>query len=64
MSVGDKISNAAEKAAGAAKETVGKATGDRETQAEGAAQKKQAEMKQAGEKTKDAAKDLRDGFTG
>ncbi len=35
MSVGDKISNAAEKAAGAAKETVGKATGDRETQAEG-----------------------------
>lgn len=58
MSVGDKISNAAEKAAGAAKETVGKATGDRETQAEGAAQKKKAEIKQAGEKTKDAARDI------
>lgn len=63
MSVGDKISNAAEKAVGAAKETLGKATGDRETQAEGVAQKNQAEMKQAGEKTKDAAKDVRDGFT-
>ena len=63
MSVGDKISNAAEKAVGVAKETVGKATGDRETQAEGVAQKNKAEAKQAGEKTKDAAKDVRDGFT-
>ncbi|TLP96211.1 CsbD family protein [Nesterenkonia salmonea] len=60
MSAADKISNAAEKAAGAGKETVGKVTGDKETQAEGMMQKKKAEAKQAGEKTKDAAKDITD----
>lgn len=58
MSAADKFSNAAEKAAGAAKEALGKATGNEETQAEGVAQKNKAEAKQAGEKTKDAAKDM------
>jgi uncharacterized protein YjbJ (UPF0337 family) len=53
MSATDKAKNAAQKATGAAKETVGKATDNEDLQAEGTAQKKGADIKQAGEKVKD-----------
>jgi uncharacterized protein YjbJ (UPF0337 family) len=57
MSAGDKIKNAAEAAKGKAKEKVGDATDDRDLQAEGQAEKTKADLKQAGEKAKDAFKD-------
>ena len=57
MSAGDKVKNAAEAAKGKAKETVGDATDDRDLQAEGQAEKTKADLKQAGEKAKDAFKD-------
>ncbi|XKH52078.1 CsbD family protein [Citricoccus nitrophenolicus] len=62
MGLGDKIGNAKDKAVGAAKEKLGDATDDRDLQAEGQGQKTSGHAKQAGEKTKDAAKDVRDGL--
>lgn len=57
MSMGDKIKNAAEDAAGKAKEGTGKVTGNEELEAEGHADQAKASTKQAGENVKDAAKD-------
>ncbi|MET7280980.1 CsbD family protein [Kribbella sp. NPDC005582] len=57
MSVGDKLKNAAESAKGKMKEKTGDATDDRDLQAEGQAEKTKADLKQAGEKAKDAFKD-------
>jgi uncharacterized protein YjbJ (UPF0337 family) len=57
MGLDDKIKNAAEEAAGKVKEKTGEATGDRDLQAEGAGEQASANVKQAGEKVKDAAKD-------
>ena len=57
MGVGDKMKNAAEAAKGKAKEKTGDATDDRDLQAEGQAEKTEADLKQAGEKVKDAFKD-------
>ncbi len=57
MGLDDKIKNMAEKAKGEAKERVGDATGDESLQAEGARDKTSADLKQAGEKVKDAVKD-------
>ncbi len=54
MGIGDKISNAAEDLGGKAKEAVGKVTGDRDTEAEGKTDQSKADLKQAGEKVKDA----------
>lgn len=54
MGIGDKISNAAEDMAGKAKEATGKATGDRDMEAEGQVDQSKADLKQAGEKVKDA----------
>lgn len=56
MGLGDKIGNAAEKAGGKGKEAAGKATGDKNLQAEGQADQTKADLKQAGEKVKDAFK--------
>ncbi len=56
MGLGDKIENAAEKAGGKGKEAVGKATGDKSLQAEGQADQTKGDLKQAGEKVKDAFK--------
>ncbi|GIJ43205.1 CsbD family protein [Virgisporangium aliadipatigenens] len=56
MGTDDKIDNAAEKAAGKVKEGVGDATDDRDLQAEGKADQSKADLKQAGEKIKDAFK--------
>ncbi|ASE11539.1 uncharacterized protein YjbJ (UPF0337 family) [Kocuria rhizophila] len=62
MGLGDKISNAAEKATGAAKEKVGDATDNRDLQAEGAADKMSGGAKQSVENVKDAGKNLKDGL--
>jgi len=53
----DKLKNAAESAKGKLKEKAGDATDDRDLQAEGQAEKTKADLKQAGEKVKDAFKD-------
>lgn len=56
MGLDDKISNAAEDLGGKAKETAGKATGDRDLEAEGKGDQIASDVKQAGEKIKDAFK--------
>ncbi len=56
MSAVDKAKNAAQDAAGKAKETVGKATGDHSTEAEGKTDQSKADLKNAGEKVKDTFK--------
>jgi uncharacterized protein YjbJ (UPF0337 family) len=53
----DKLENAAEAAKGKVKEATGDATDNRDLQAEGQAEKSKADLKQAGEKVKDAFKD-------
>ncbi|HEY0618161.1 MAG TPA: CsbD family protein [Kribbella sp.] len=57
MGIGDKLKNAAEEAKGKAKEKTGDATDNRDLQAEGQGEKSVADLKQAGEKAKDAFKD-------
>jgi uncharacterized protein YjbJ (UPF0337 family) len=56
MGLDDKIENAAEKLGGKGKEAAGKATGDESLQAEGKADQAKSDLKQAGEKVKDAFK--------
>ena len=53
----EKAKNAAEAAKGKVKEMTGDATDNRDLQAEGRAEKAKADVKQAGEKVKDALKD-------
>jgi uncharacterized protein YjbJ (UPF0337 family) len=50
----NKTRNAAQKAKGQVKEAAGRATGDERLEAEGRADKTKANLKQAGEKVKDA----------
>jgi len=56
MGTDDKIQNKADELKGAAKERVGGATGNESKQAEGKLEKGKADLKQAGEKAKDAFK--------
>ncbi|GIF78480.1 CsbD family protein [Asanoa siamensis] len=56
MGLDDKIDNKAEELAGKVKKGVGKATGDEELETEGRVDKAKANVKQAGEKIKDAFK--------
>lgn len=56
MGLDDKMKNTAEDVQGQAKEKVGDATGDSDMQAEGQADQTKANLKQAGEKVKDAFK--------
>ena len=56
MGIGDKIGNAADKAAGKAKESAGQATDDQSLEAEGKGDQTKADLKSAGEKVKDAFK--------
>jgi uncharacterized protein YjbJ (UPF0337 family) len=56
MAKKDKVKNAKQEAKGKLKEVAGKATGDRSLQSEGKADRKKANLKQAGEKLKDALK--------
>lgn len=58
MALDDKISNKAEELGGKAKEVAGHATGDHDLEAEGKTDQASSHVKQAGEKIKDAAKDL------
>ena len=57
MSAVDKAKNAAEKASGKAKETTGKLTGNDSLRAEGQKDQTKGNLKDAGEKVKDAFKD-------
>lgn len=56
MGLGDKIKHAAEKASGKAKEAAGDVTDNEKLKAEGKAEQAKAELKQAGDKAKDAFK--------
>lgn len=56
MSDSDKISNKADELKGGAKEKIGQATGDEQTESEGKMDQAKANLKQAGEKVKDAFK--------
>jgi uncharacterized protein YjbJ (UPF0337 family) len=56
MSATDKIKNAIDDAEGKAKEALGRVTGDRQTENEGRADQSKADLKDAGEKVKDAFK--------
>lgn len=56
MGLDDKIKNKVEGASGQAKEKTGEATGDSDLQAEGKADQSKSDLKQAGEKVKDAFK--------
>ena len=54
MSATDKIKNEAQKVSGKAEEAKGRATGDPEDEREGKRKQQGADLKQAGEKLKDA----------
>jgi uncharacterized protein YjbJ (UPF0337 family) len=56
MSADDKIENKTDELKGKAKQTVGEATDDKDLQAEGQADQTKGNLKQAGEKIKDAFK--------
>jgi uncharacterized protein YjbJ (UPF0337 family) len=57
MGVEDKAQNKAEELKGQVKEGLGRATDDEDLQAEGQAEQTKSDLKQAGEKVKDAFKD-------
>lgn len=54
MSATDKLRNKLQKLGGRAKETIGRATGDRNLQNRGAGEQFKSDIKDAGEKVKDA----------
>ncbi|MDQ0848907.1 uncharacterized protein YjbJ (UPF0337 family) [Arthrobacter sp. B3I9] len=56
MGLDDKIGNAAEKLGGKGKEAAGEASGDESLKAEGKGDQAKSDLKQAGEKVKDAFK--------
>ncbi len=56
MSADDKASNKIDELAGKAKESIGRATGNRDLEAEGKGEQATSNLKQAGEKVKDAFK--------
>ena len=58
MGTGDKIDNQSEVLKGKVKETAGRATDDPELEAEGQGDQTKGHVKQAGEKVKDAVKDV------
>ena len=59
MGTEDKMGNAAERMAGKAKEGVGKLTDNERLEAEGKADQVKADVKDAGEKVKDAVDDAK-----
>jgi uncharacterized protein YjbJ (UPF0337 family) len=56
MSGTDKAKNKMQNVSGKAKEAIGKVTGDRDTQSKGKGDQAQSNLKDAGEKVKDAFK--------
>jgi uncharacterized protein YjbJ (UPF0337 family) len=59
MSTADKANNKAEEVKGKVKETTGRAVGNERLEAEGVADQTKGNLKQAGEKVKDAGKALK-----
>lgn len=59
----DKIKNDAEDAKGKVKEKVGEWTDDESLEAEGRGDQSKADLKNAGEKVKDAGRDVKDALT-
>jgi uncharacterized protein YjbJ (UPF0337 family) len=57
MTMGDRIKHAGQEAAGKVKEGAGKATGDQQMEAEGKGDQAAADVKQTGDKAKDALHD-------
>lgn len=57
MSDSDKVSNKTDELKGGAKEKMGQATGNEQQESEGKMDQTKANLKQAGEKVKDAFKD-------
>lgn len=64
MSTGDKIRHKAEEVKGAAKEKLGDATDNPTMQAEGAAERRAAQARQAGDHLHDAGRNARDALSG
>ena len=62
MGLDDKLDNATDRFAGRGKEAVGAATDDEDLKAEGRGQQAEADVKDAGEKAKDALGDVKDAF--
>jgi len=62
MGLDDKLDNAADRLSGRGKEAVGAATDDESLRAEGKGQQSEADIKDAGEKAKDALGDVKDAF--
>jgi uncharacterized protein YjbJ (UPF0337 family) len=58
MSFGDKIEHAAEEAKGKVKETAGRVTDNPDLEARGQAEQASADVKQAGDKVGDAARNV------
>lgn len=58
VGIGDKIDNQAEVLKGKVKETAGRATDDPQLEVEGRGDQAKGHVKQAGEKVKDAVKDV------
>ena len=54
----DKVNNKAQDLKGKAKETIGRATDDEELEAKGRSDQAKSSLKDAGEKVKDAIKDV------
>ena len=63
MSFADKVEHKAEELKGAAKEKIGDATDNERLQAEGAAERDAARVKQAGDNVRDAARHAKDAIT-
>ena len=57
MSATDKAKNKVQEVAGQAKEKIGQATGDKETENKGKGDRVKSNLKDAGEKVKDAFRD-------
>lgn len=64
MRTRDKASNKAQDVKGKVKETVGTASGNKDLKDKGKADQAKAGLKDAGEKVKDAASNVRDAVTG
>lgn len=62
MSAKDKAKNTTQNAAGKAKEAVGRVTKDRSTEMSGRRDQVGADLKNAGEQAKDAARKTKDAF--
>lgn len=60
----DKLKNTLESLTGKAKQTAGEATGNKDLAAEGNADEAKGDLKNAGEKLKDVAKDVKKDTTG